>query len=234
MEKIAFLSLVSRILASFCGLCLIALGVALMTRTNLGCTPISAIPYAVYLLASQISYGAWVAIFNFLLLIGETILMTAKLSWKSITIQVALVFSFGFFVDIFMALSDGVISDAYWNRVFWVAAGSLSLASGVVMTVGANLAILPADGLALAICDRFKKDFGRVRILGDLVMALTGLGICLLAFREPLATREGTILAAILTGALVKFLIALKHKLGALLSRKKSGRRNAANDGRAD
>lgn len=115
-----------------------------------------------------------------------------------------------------MFLIGDMIPDTYVIRIAAVITGCLFIATGAVMSLVANLAILPADGLTLAICATFQKEFGRVRILSDAVMALSALFICLWAFHQPLAVREGTILATLITGIFVKIIInfykSVSHK----------------------
>lgn len=202
--------LLLRLVFSVLGLAFIALGVATMTKSGLGCTPIAAIPYAVSLLFPQVSYGQWVMLFNFSLLGLEWLLLRRQLPLASVAAQCALTFVFGSCVDVFMCLIGDRMPDVYAGRLLGVLAGCVFIAAGATMGVMANLAVLPADGLTMAVARVCRREFGRIRIFSDSLMSATALGICLWAFHVPLAVREGTVLAAVFTGALVKlFMMAL-------------------------
>lgn len=197
--------LLLRLVFSVLGLAFIALGVATMTKSGLGCTPIAAIPYAVSLFFPQVSYGQWVMLFNFSLLGLEWLLLRRRLPLANVAAQGALTLVFGSCVDFFMFVIGDLMPGAYAGRLFGVLAGCVFIAAGATMGVMANLAVLPADGLTMAVARVCRGEFGRIRIFSDSLMSATALGMCLWAFHEPLAVREGTVLAAVLTGVLVRF-----------------------------
>lgn len=205
--------LLLRLVFSVLGLAFIALGVATMTKSGLGCTPIAAIPYAASLLFPQVSYGQWVMLFNFSLLGLEWLLLRYRLPLASAAAQCALTVVFGSCVDGFMFLIGDRMPDAYAGRLLGVLAGCVFIAAGATMGVMANLAVLPGDGLTMAVARVCGGEFGRIRIFSDSLMSATALGMCLWAFHEPLAVREGTVLAAVLTGVLVRFFMMALRKI---------------------
>lgn len=65
---------IKRYIVMFAGIYGISLGVALLTKSNLGTSAISVIPYTLSVPLTQLSYGTWVALFN-------AALVVAQISW---------------------------------------------------------------------------------------------------------------------------------------------------------
>ena len=64
----------------------------------------------------------------------------------------------------------------------------------------------PPEGLILAFCERFNKDFGRLKIVFDCLFVVLGILISLIFLRGILDIREGTILSALITGKVISIL----------------------------
>lgn len=196
-----------RMCVSALGICLIGFGIAIMTRASLGCSPIAAIPYSLFNLLPQVSYGQWVIIFNLSLIALEWFILKKQTSHGILASQAALTLLLGCYVDIFMNLAIDVAPSQYSSRLMVVAGCSLSISLGTAMCIAAHLATTPADGLTSAIAKNRGRRKARVNLFADLAMAMIALGICVQAFHAPVAVREGTVIAAILIGFLVKMFI---------------------------
>lgn len=211
------LSLLALFLA---GVFLISLGVAITAKALLGATPIAAIPYSLSLLFPAFSFGVWVMAFNIFLLMLEFFLLKGAVRLRVLATQGALALCLGTCVDLSMFLLLGLEPHAYWQQLLWVAAGTTVLATGVMCTLRSNIAVLPGDGFVLALATVTRMDFGRLRLLSDLSMALTGLALCGVLLGDFAGVREGTILAAILCGPLVKLLLGRKAAAKTAAARK--------------
>lgn len=90
-------------------------------------------------------------------------------------------------------------------------AALLTFAGVVVCALGAAIYIMmdvvpnPPEGLILAFCERFQKEFGRMKIVFDCIFIVLGITIGLLFAGQVIAIREGTVIAALLTGAVISF-----------------------------
>ena len=69
-----------RYVVMFAGIYCISLGVALLTKSNLGTSAISVIPYTLSIPLAQLSYGTWVALFNAALVVAQ-IFMVRERNW---------------------------------------------------------------------------------------------------------------------------------------------------------
>lgn len=189
------------------GLCFVAFGIAVMTRAGLGCSPIAAIPYSLFNLMPGASYGQWIIIFNLSLVTLEWLILKRGIRPVAIAAQVGLTLLLGCYVDIFMNLAVDMAPHEYSARLLVVGGCSLSISIGTAICVIAHLADMPVDGFASAIATSRGQDYGRVHLCADAAMVLIALSICIQAFHAPVAVREGTVIAAIITGFLIKFFI---------------------------
>lgn len=197
-------ALCGRMAQSALGVALVALGVALMTKVALGCTPIAALPYFLAVWWPGITFGQWVIVFNLALVVAEVVVLKGKIRFSPLALQCILASLFGSCVDIFMHMLGDTPPSAYAGRILSVFGASVAIGAGASLGILANLAVLPGDGFTIAVAAATRKDVGRVRILSDTGMALCALALSLLVFHEPLAVREGTLLAALLTGVFVR------------------------------
>lgn len=203
------------------GVFLISLGVAVTAKALLGATPIAAIPYSLSLLFPAFSFGVWVMAFNIFLLILEYCLLKGAVRLRVLATQGALALCLGTCVDFSMFLLLGFSPHNYWQQLLWVAVGTTILATGVMCTLRSNIAVLPGDGFVLALATVTRMDFGRLRLFSDLTMALAGLALCGVMLGDFAGVREGTIIAALLCGPLVKLLLGKKKAAARTAARKK-------------
>lgn len=197
-------ALCGRMIQSALGVALVALGVALMTKVALGCTPIAALPYFLSVSFPVITFGQWVIVFNLALVVAEVAVLKGKIRFSPVMLQCILACLFGSCVDIFMYFLGDMPPSAYTGRLLSVLGACVTIGAGASLGILANLAVLPGDGFTIAVAAATRKDIGRVRILSDTGMSLCALALCWLEFHEPLAVREGTLLAALLTGIFVR------------------------------
>ena len=198
-----------RLLVFFLGVACVAFGVAVTTKALLGTTPIAAIPYSLSLIFSSASFGACVIVFNLLLIATEWALLRGRIRFWAIFLQAFLACIFGSCVDGSMFLLLGWDPHSYLARVLWVAAGSLLIGVGAFLTIRANIAVLPYDAFVLALATVSKKDFGRMRMICDVLMSLSALLLCWFVLDDLAGVREGTILASLLTSPVIRLLMRL-------------------------
>lgn len=198
-----------RVAVFMCGLTCIAFGVAVTSRASLGVTPIAAIPFSLSAVFPSLSFGMWVIAFNLALIAGEVLLLRGRARLPTIITQAFLTCVFGTCVDISLLALGGLAPHGYAQCVAWVVCGSLILGTGVFLTIRSNVAVLPGDGITMAAAAVFARDFGRIRMLSDILMAVTGLAICWLALDDLVGVREGTVIASLITSPFVRLLLRL-------------------------
>ena len=187
------------------GLFIMAMGVALSVKADLGVSPISAIPY-VLSLSSGLSLGQFTIIFNALLILFQVILLRKKFSPFQL-VQLPVVFLFGFFIDFTLFLISDFYLTSYVWKVLLCLGSCVVLGFGVFLEVKAGISWLPGEGLAMAVSNTFGIDFAHTKTGTDCTMVVTGIIISFLLHREIMGIREGTVIAAVLVGAMARIFL---------------------------
>ena len=68
----------------------------------------------------------------------------------------------------------------------------------------ADVVMLPGDAFVRAIAKVTKKEFGSVRVWSDIGMVTVAAFLCIIFLHNMSGAREGTIIAALLTGNFVR------------------------------
>ena len=190
----------------FCaaGLILISFGVALTTKAGLGTSPISAIPYSLSLIIPGLSMGTWLILFSTALVLIEIILLKGKMPARSWISQLLISFPVGWLIDAAMWLLTPFNPEVYLVKVLTVILGCVIIALGAYLCVSASLLVLPGDGFVQVLAQVTGKSFGGVRVISDTTQILIAAVLCLIFLHALVGVREGTIIAAILVGSIVK------------------------------
>lgn len=190
----------------FCaaGLILISFGVALTTKAGLGTSPISAIPYSLSLIIPGLSMGTWLILFSIALVLIEIILLKGKMPARSWISQLLISFPVGWLIDAAMWLLTPFNPEVYLVKVLTVILGCVIIALGAYLCVSASLLVLPGDGFVQVLALVTGKSFGGVRVISDTTQILIAAVLCLIFLHALVGVREGTIIAAILVGSIVK------------------------------
>lgn len=211
LKGMALPELVKRFAVMFVGFFCIAMGVALLTKSNTGTSAISVIPYTASLLLPWPSYGTWVGLFNGMLVLAQLVLLRGKCQPVDIAVQFVFCVSFGAFVDVCMWILGAYDPQAYPLRLLTLFAGVVMLALGATITLCSRVGVGAGDGFARAICQLTSIDFGLSRIVCDSTWMLIAVVLNLAFFQGLVTVREGTLATALFAGVFVNiFLKAIK------------------------
>lgn len=193
--------LVKRYFLLLIGLFFMGLGISLVTRSALGTSPISSVPW-VLCLVLPITFGEFTMALGMLFFLAE-VLIIGKEFPKYQYLQIAVGLSLGVFVDLGMVLSAGVHPDFYAEEIAVLLFGCVVLALGIFLQVAANVIMNPGEGLVKAIATKTGRRFGVVKVLFDSTLVLSAVCISLVAFGSIQGLREGTVISAILVGYII-------------------------------
>lgn len=203
------------------GLFISSFGVAVITKADLGTSPISAIPY-VLSLYYPLTLGEFTIIFSVLLIVIQLIILRKNFKAEYF-LQLPVSIAFGYFIDFSMFLLKMLSPDMYVVKLLFLLAGCLILGIGVYMEVLANVVMLPGESFVRAIVMTLKKEFGTMKITFDVTMTLAAAALSFVFMSHLAGVREGTVIAALLVGAIARFigkhLDFLPEKLFASVSR---------------
>lgn len=203
------------------GLFISAQGVAITKLGELGVSPISSVANVLSLKFSMLSLGNWLIIWNCILIVGQLIILRSKFQWIQL-LQIPLSFLFGYFTDFGMWLFTRIAPEQYALRLAYIAIGTVLLGFGIACCVIANTIMNSGEAFVKAISDTTHGDFGNLKIGFDISCVVLALVLSLLFFDGAIVgTREGTVIAALCTGIVVKFFTArLRTPLTHALMRK--------------
>ena len=181
---------------------LAGLGVALSTRPGLGTSPISSLPYVVTFI-TPLTLGMTTVSLNMIFMLMQIAILRSRFQWTSLG-QIPTLFAFGFFIDLGMWLSSFYIPQSYPLRLVEELLGCTLLATGITFQLMANVSYMPGDGFVRTVSDEYGIPFGTAKICFDASIVLLAILLSLCCFRNISGIREGTVLAAVLVGFLIR------------------------------
>lgn len=186
------------------GLLVNSLGVSLVTKANLGTSPISSIPYVLSMNFS-LSLGTFTVLFSLLLIWLQLMILQKNFKFEHI-LQIPVAFAFGIFIDLCMALLSFLQPELYGMKFFCLVIGCLVLGIGVYMEILADVVMLPGESLVRSIVFRWKREFGLTKVAFDVSMTIGAGVLSLLLAGRISGVREGTVIAAVLVGFIARFI----------------------------
>ena len=208
---------VRRYLIFIVGLLLNSFGVAFVTKAALGTSPIAAIPYSLSLIIPKLSLGNWTIIFSLFLIVIQIILLRKKAKKIELLLQVGISFVFGYFIDLSMLCLNAFSPQEYAVKLLSLFVGCVIIAFGAYLEVVADVAMLPGDAFVRAIAKVTRKVYGNIRVMSDVSMALIAGILCFICLHKLLGVREGTIIAALITGNIIKIFVKILKSLSNFL-----------------
>ena len=195
-------SFLKRLVLLIFGLFLSALGVALLKKAALGVSPISSAANIVSIAAPELSLGTWLIIWNCVLIWGQFLILRRDFRPVEL-LQLPLSVLFGLFTDLSMSILDFAEPGSYIECFALVVLGTVTMALGISLTVIADVIMNSGEALVKAVSDKTGKAFGSVKIAFDACCVALAVALSFILCGEILEVREGTLVAALLTGVFV-------------------------------
>jgi len=166
-------SLMVRYGISTLGLLVVALGVGLSIKSNLGIAPLSCIPTVLSLRFTHVSVGTFTWIFNLLFIVLQAAILRKDFKWEHV-LQVLPILIFGYMVDGAIWLFDALKSPAtnYVVQILLCLGAVVLTAVGIRLEVVGQGWILPADNTLYIITLRTGARFSVVKILMDVALVV--------------------------------------------------------------
>lgn len=205
MEKI------KRYIIFIIGLFINSLGVSIITKADLGTSPISAIPY-VLSLKFPFTLGQLTVVFSLLLVFLQLIILRKNFKIEHL-LQIPVSFLFGYFIDLTMTLLAMIVPQTYLYSFICLLIGCVILGFGVYLEVVANVVMLPGESFVRAVTQTWQTEFGTTKVSFDVSMTIIATVLSIIFFFSLSGVREGTIIAAILVGFISKLFAKLFQKI---------------------
>jgi len=213
--------LLKRCIALVIGLFIMAIGVALSIKANLGTSPVSCVPY-VYSLGFPMTVGLLSIIVNVLMILLQIILLRKEYQLMQL-IQLPVALIFGFFIDFAMFLLSDLQTSNYIYQWVLCLLSCVIIAFGVFLEVKANVTYLAGEGLSIAISKAFHTEFGKAKVGVDASLVIIGVVSSFILLHKLEGIREGTIAAALLVGTIARFYNKNFKFIDSLVSTEKEG-----------
>ncbi len=191
-----------RYLVFLIGLFINSLGVSLITKADLGTSPISSIPY-VLSLNFPFTLGEFTIIFSLVLIFIQLLILRKNFKAEHL-LQIPISILFGYFIDLTMDMLFFVHPETYGSSLIYLLIGCLILGFGVYTEVLANVAMLPGESFVRAVSSTWKTDFGITKIAFDVSLTVIAAALSFGFAHRLDGVREGTILAALLVGFIAR------------------------------
>ena len=210
------------------GLFINSLGVSLITKADLGTSPISSIPY-VLSLNFPFTLGQFTIAFSLLLILIQLLILRRNFKAEHL-LQIPISILFGYFIDLTMVMLFFVDPQSYISSVIYLLAGCLILGFGVYTEVLANVAMRPGESFVRAVSSTWKTEFGTTKVAFDVSLTVIAAVLSLVFAHRLDGVREGTIIAALLVGFIARLFGRKLSFLDALLFHPHEKRQPAVSD----
>lgn len=186
------------------GLFILALGIGFSAAATLGVSPVSSIPY-ILSKAFPISMGTLTIMMQTIFMIAQIALLRKE--FKAVQLlQMGVLVVFGVFTDICIELTSKIQVDSYLTQWILCILSCFVIALGVAIEMKAGVATLPMEGLMKTVAQLTGKNFGKVKSTADTTLVVVAVIFSLMFFKKLIGIREGTIVAAVFIGYLVRYI----------------------------
>lgn len=189
------------------GIFINSFGVAFVTKSDLGTSQISSVPYVLSLAFPDYTFGMTTFIFNVLFIIIQIIILRRDFH----PIQILQVFAnilFSFFIDVSMNWLAFFQPETFIAKFISLIIGCMILAIGICIEVAPNVIVVPGEGVvrALALAIAIKKPkvkFGTIKIYFDVTLIIIACILSFIFFGELNGIGLGTIVSALIVGRFI-------------------------------
>lgn len=187
------------------GLFVASLGVAFSTKAGLGTSPVASVPYSISLMSGLLTFGGWLNLLSVLQITVQVILLGRRAKPVEIVIQTLLAFVYGYLTDFSCGLIAGLKVGSYPMQLVFMLISCIVLAFGIWLQLKGGVAMLPGEAMNRAISTRTGRRYETVKVFFDVfyIVVSAVLGIVFLGGLK--GVREGSIIAAVAIGNLIRF-----------------------------
>ena len=186
------------------GLFIASLGVAFSTKAGLGTSPVASVPFSISLANRALSFGWWLNLLSVVQILIQVAVLRGKCNYVEIGIQTVLAFVYGTLTDFSCRLLDGIHPVGYAAQFALMLTGCAVLALGIWIQYQGGVAMLPGEAMNRAISQVTGKRYENVKVFFDVLYIVVAAAIGLLFLGRLEGVREGSVIAALLVGNLIK------------------------------
>ncbi|WKY47483.1 cytidylate kinase family protein [Eubacteriaceae bacterium ES3] len=186
------------------GIIINSFGISLITKANLGTSPISSLPFTLSLGFSP-TLGTFTLYMSIILIVLQIILLRKNFP-KHYFLQIPVSILFSVFIDLSMSFLTFMNPVNFIFQFLFLVLGCLILGFGVYLEMVADVVMLPGEAFVNAVSITFKSDFGKTKVLFDTSMTICAILLSFIIFNHLEGVGIGTVLAAVMVGMVARFL----------------------------
>ena len=206
-------NIITRYLLFLIGLFIASMGVAFSTKAGLGTSPVASVPYSVSLVSKLFTFGGWLNVLSVVQIMVQVLLLRNKCKPVEIIIQTILAFVYGYLTNLSCRLLQGITADTYVQQFLLMLLGCFVLAFGIWIQLKGGVAMLPGEAMNRAISQVTGKKYENIKIFFDFFYIAVSAVICMIFVGRLEGVREGSIIAAVAVGSIIKGYNYLFHKI---------------------
>lgn len=191
-----------RLVIYLIGLFIMTLGVSMSVKSNLGVSPVSSIPYTITCITG-LEMGKATILFHIVLVALQILILRKAFKIKNL-LQVVVGVVFGYYTTFsnylfsFLPTPDNMVV-----RMMLMLGSTVLIAVGIFFYLPADIIPLAGEGAMKAVSDKTHIIFNKVKIGFDVTMVLISLVACLIVLKAFGSVGVGTVVAAVLVGAIL-------------------------------
>ena len=189
------------------------MGVALSTKAGLGTSPVASLPYTVSLMSGVLTFGGWLNALSVTQIAIQVILLKGHCKYIEIFLQTVLAFVYGYLTDFSCYLIRGLSVSSYLMQLICMVASCFVLALGIWVQLKGNVALLPGEAMNRAISQVTGKKYTNIKIFFDALYIILSAILCMIFLGGLKGVREGSIIAALAVGMIIKGYEKIYHKM---------------------
>lgn len=211
-------NIVARWFVATLGLILVAFGVALSLKSNLGTAPVSCPPAVLNLKWTAISVGTFTWMMH-LVFIAAQMIMRRKVLDSHYLLQLLAAFVFGYLCDAGIWLLRNVTVETYAMKMVFCLLTVLVTAIGIRLEVIGNAWMLAGEKVVVVFSEVTGIKFSNAKVAIDIFLVLISALFAWFVFKTPwgdgnhVVIREGTLILAVFTGLCMKLTDPLVDKI---------------------
>ena len=186
------------------GLFIASMGVALSAKAGLGTSPVASVPYSVSLVNHALTFGWWLNMWSVLQIAVQIALLRKKCKPVEIIIQTVLAFVYGYLTDFSCKLISGLQANNYIMQFALMILSCFVLGFGIWIQFKGGVAMLPGEAMNRAISEVTGIKYENIKIFFDVLYIVIAAAICFIFVGKLEGVREGSIIAAVLIGNIIK------------------------------
>ena len=196
------------------GLFIASMGVAFSTKAGLGTSPVASVPYSVSLVSKLLTFGGWLNLLSVIQIITQVAVLKGECNYVEIAVQTVLAFVYGYLTNLSVWLIRGITVSGYPIMQFvFMLLGCVILALGIWIQFKGGVAMLPGEAMNRAISKVTGRRYENIKIFFDILYIALSAVICLVFLGKLEGVREGSIIAALAVGSIIKVYNKLFDKL---------------------